>query len=196
MTAKGMRRRRQTPRTARTEGRTARGWLERVVRDESGASLTELLVGAVVGTLVMGAVASAIFTATNVQRRGDDRSRIAGGLSVVSLSFDRDAAMATATAPAKSQTTAAACTTEMDLGFLEGGASVRFRTVSSGTDGPSWFQRVSGSGTRTIARHVAGCTWQTVTDAGGDAALRLDLTITGPAGDSVSQTLRAAPRLW
>jgi len=170
--------------------------LRRLAADESGASVTELLVGTLVSALVMAGITSAIFTTNQLRLRADDQDRIAGALAVVSLDLDRDAAMATASAPAKSQTTATSCSTTIDLGFLEGGASVRFGTTASATDGPLWLQRVSGAGTLTVARNVAACTWQVERDTGGDWTIRLDLTVTGPSGESVSHSLRARPRLW
>ena len=172
--------------------------LRRLAADESGASVTELLVGTLVSALVMAGITSAIFTTNQLRLRADDQNRIAGALAVVSLDLDRDAAMATASAPARSQTTATDCSTAIDLGFLEGGASVRFGTTASAQpeDGPLWLQRVSGAGTLTVARNVAACTWQVERDTGGDWTIRLDLTVTGPSGESVSHSLRARPRLW
>jgi prepilin-type N-terminal cleavage/methylation domain-containing protein len=164
--------------------------------DQRGVSLPEVLVGIIIGALVMEGIVSIIFTTNDVQKRGDDRNMIASNLSVVGLYFDRDGAQALASAPAKSQTSSIACTTEMDLGYLEGGSSVRLRTLAQGTEGPYWFQRISGSGTRTIAKNISACTWQTVQDASGDWMIRMDLTITGPGNESASQTLRVLPRLW
>ena len=163
---------------------------------QGGASLPELLVGLTISGLVMVAITSAIFTTNGIQRRADDRSDAAAALSIVTLVFDRDGSMALATAPAKTQTTSAACTTVMDLGVLEGGSSIRFRTTARPSDGPYWLERVSGAGTRTLAKKVASCSWQVVQDASGKQMIRMDLTITGPSGETLSQTLRVAPRLW
>lgn len=165
-------------------------------RDEAGFSLPELLVGVTLSGLMSVALVSAVFTTNDLQRRADDRNSIASSFSIVTLLVDRDGAMALGSATAKSQTSSVACTTTMDLGFLEGGASVRFRTTAQGTEGPYWFQRVSGAGTRTVAKYVSACTWQTVQDASGKWMIRLDLTITGPSGESTAQTFRVRPRLW
>lgn len=165
-------------------------------RDERGFSLPELLVGVTLSGLMSVALVSAVFTTNDLQRRADDRNTIASAYSIITLVFDRDGAMALGTAPAKSQTSSAACTTTMDLGFGEGGGPVGFRTTAQGTEGPYWFQRVSGAGTRTLAKHVSACTWQTVQDASGKWMIRLDLTISGPTGESASQTFRVLPRLW
>lgn len=172
--------------------------LRRLLADESGFSLPELLVGAAVSALVMGAVTTTIFTTNDLQRRVADRNRFSAELAVAALDLDRDGAMATATAPALSQTSSASCSTTIDLGFLEGGASVRFRTVAAGVpaDGPLVLQRLSGAGTRDLTRNVSSCSWRTERDAGGDWTLRLDLVLTGPAGETLSQTIRATPRLW
>jgi Tfp pilus assembly protein PilW len=164
--------------------------------DDRGVSLPEILVGLIIGALVMEGVVSIIFTTNNVQKRGDDKNMIASNLAIVSLVFDRDGAQALSSASAKSQTSSTNCTTQMDLGFQESGSSVRFQTVAQGTDGPYWFQRVSGAGTKTIAKNVATCTWQTVQDTSGDWMIRMDLTITGNSNETAAQTLRVLPRLW
>ena len=106
--------------------------------------------------------------------------------------------MATAAAPALSQTSSTPCSTTIDLGVLEAGASVRFRTVAAGVpaDGPLLLQRLSGAGTRDITHNVSSCSWLTERDAGGDWTLRLNLVLTGPTGETVSQTIRTTPRLW
>ena len=166
------------------------------LRDERGFSLPELLVGVTLSGLMSVALVSAVFTTNDLQRRADDRNTIASSFSIVTLVFDRDGAMALGSATAKSQTSSVACTTVMNLGFQEGGAAVRFQTSAQGTDGPFWFQRVSGAGTRTVAKNVSACTWQTVQDASGKWMIRLDLTITGPTGESTAQTFRVRPRLW
>jgi hypothetical protein len=163
---------------------------------DAGASLPEILVGLLIGALIAQGVVSTIFTTQNIQRSGDDNNMIASNFSVVGLYFDRDGTQALASAPAKSQTSSVACTTQMDLGYQEGGASVRLRTIAQGTEGPYWFQRLSGAGTRTIAKNVSACTWQVVQDASGDWMIRLNLTFTGPGNETVSQTLRVVPRLW
>lgn len=165
-------------------------------RDDRGFSLPELLVGVTLSGLMSVALVSAVFTTNDLQRRADDRNTIASSISILTLVFDRDGAMALATASAKGQTSTAACTTTMNLGFQEGGGAVRFQTSAEGTDGPFWFQRVSGAGTRTLAKHVSACTWQTVQDASGKWMIRLDLTITGPTGESTALTFRVRPRLW
>ncbi len=175
------------------------GWvagLRRGHRDERGFSLPEVLVAAVIGALVMGGIASTVFTTTTLQRRTDDQTRFAAALAIASLQFDRDGAMAAATAPARSQLSAVACTTTLDTGLLEAGASVRYQAVAAASDGPYWLQRTNGAGTRTIARSVSACTWQARNDAGGRLALELSLTLAGASGETASQILRAAPRLW
>ena len=164
--------------------------LSSIGRDELGASLPEVLVGTVIAALLMVGITSAIFTTTALQRKADDRGVIAAGFSLASLVLDRDGAMATAAAPARSQVAAVACTTAMDLGFLEGGASVRLQLA--GTD----LQRISGTGTRVVARNVSACTWRAEQEGTGRLAIRLDMTIAGPTGETASSTLRAAPRLW
>lgn len=165
--------------------------------DERGASLPELLVGVLVSAIVMGGITSIVFTANDLHRRAADRSRIAAELSIASLTIDRDGAMASATAPALAQTTATSCAATIDLGYLEAGASVRYRTVAAAApDGPLVLQRVSGIGTRIVARNVTSCTWQTVRDTGGRWSLRVDLALGGPGGEAATQTIRAAPRLW
>lgn len=165
-------------------------------RDERGFSLPELLVGVTLSGLMSVALVSAVFTTNDLQRRADDRNSIASSFSIVTLLFDRDGAMALGSATAKSQTSSVACTTTMNLGFQEGGGAVRFQTTAQGSQGPFWFQRVSGAGTRTVAKNVSACTWQTVQDASGDWMIRMDLTITGPTGESTAQTFRVRPRLW
>ena len=131
------------------------GFVRSLHADTRGVSLTELLVGTLIGALIMGVVATTIFTSEGVRLHADDRSQFAADLST-SLSFDRDGVMATAGATAKAQTASTSCATVMDLGFLEGGASVRYRTVSGN------LERISGSGTRKMVRNVSGCTWQAV----------------------------------
>lgn len=164
--------------------------IRRLHADERGMSLPELLVGTIIGALIMGVVVSTVFTTTDLRRRADDRNELASDLSITSLSFDRDGIMATASAPAKSQTSSTSCATPIDLGFNEGGASVRYRT-SSGT-----FQRVSGAGTRTMIQNVTSCTWQADRIGSGRYTIVVDLTVTRPSGETLSQTLRVAPRLW
>ena len=91
--------------------------------------------GTLIGAMVMSVVATTIFTTNDLRKRADDRSQFAGDLSIASLSFDRDGAMATNGAPAKTQTTSTSCATAIDLGFTEGGASVRYRTVAGSPSG-------------------------------------------------------------
>ncbi len=177
----------------RLRGRAAGGLLA----DDAGFSLPELLVGVAISAMIMGAVSTTIFTANDLQRRAGDRNRIAGALAVMTLDLDRDGAMAAATAPALSQTSSTSCATTIDLGFLEAGGSVRYRTAAAAApDGPLVLQRLSGSGSRDIARNLSSCTWQSEQDAGGHWTLRLDVTLTGTTGETASQTVRAAPRLW
>jgi hypothetical protein len=104
--------------------------------------------------------------------------------------------MATPGAPAKSQTSSVPCSTTMDLGFQEGGASVRYRTVAGSPSGPLWLQRVSGSGTRTVVRNVSSCTWQAVQVGSGRDTILVTLSLVGASGETMTQTLRAAPRMW
>jgi hypothetical protein len=158
--------------------------------DTRGVSLTELLVGTLIGALIMGVVATTVFTAEGVRKHADDRSQFAADLSITSLSFDRDGVMAGAGATAKAQTASISCATVMDLGFLEGGASVRYRTVSGN------LERISGSGTRTMIRNVSGCTWQSVRDGTGRYTIVMALALTGGSGETLAQSLRAAPRSW
>lgn len=170
--------------------------LRRVHADERGASLTELLVGTVIGAMVMSVIATTIFTTNDLGRRADDRSQFAGDLSIASLSFDRDGTMATAGAPAKSQTSAVSCATAVDLGFQEGGAAVRYRTVAGSPSGPLWMERVSGAGSRTLIKNVSSCTWQAVQIGSGRYTLIVTLTLTGASGETVTQILRSTSRLW
>jgi Tfp pilus assembly protein PilW len=158
--------------------------------DARGASLTELLVGTVIGAMVMSVVATTLFTTNDLRKRADDRSQFAGDLSVASLSFDRDGVMATAGAPSRSVTSSTSCATAIDLGFNEGGSSVRYRTASGN------FERVSGAGTRTLVRNVSGCTWQSVQIGSGRSTILVTLTLAGSSGETVTQVLRVAPRLW
>jgi hypothetical protein len=163
---------------------------------DGGFSFPELLVGITLSGLMSVAIVSAVFTTNDLGRRADDRNSIASAYSIITLVFDRDGAMALGSASAKSQTSSTTCATTMDLGVQEGGASIRFRTVAQGTDGPLWFQRLSGAGTKTLAKNVAACTWQTVQDASGKWMVKLDLTMTGSTGESAAQTFRVLPRLW
>jgi type II secretory pathway pseudopilin PulG len=166
-------------------------------RDERGFSFPELLVGVTLSGLMSVALVSAVFTTNDLQRRADDRNSIASSFSIITLVFDRDGAQALATATAKSQTSSIDCTQPMGLGFQEAGGSVSFRaTPWGGADGPYWFERFNGAGSRTLAKNVSACTWQAVQDASGDWMIRMDLTITGPSGESTTQTFRVRPRLW
>jgi type II secretory pathway pseudopilin PulG len=164
--------------------------LRAALADERGMSLPEILVGTIIGALIMGVVVSTIFTTTDLRRRADDRNAFAADLSVASLSFDRDGSMASAGAPARSQTSSTSCATAIDLGFDEAGASVRYRT-SSGV-----LQRLSGAGTRTIVSNVAGCTWQAVQVGSGRYTILVTLSLAGASGETLTQSLRVAPRLW
>jgi prepilin-type N-terminal cleavage/methylation domain-containing protein len=170
--------------------------LRAALADERGFSLPEILVGLTLSGLISVATLSTIFTANDLGRRADDRNSIASAYSIIGLVLDRDASMALGSASAKSQTSSTACTTTMDLGVQESGASIKFKTVAQGTDGPYWFQRVSGAGTKTIAKDIAACTWQTVQDASGKWMIKLDLTMTGDSGETATQTFRVVPRLW
>lgn len=172
------------------------GPLRRAHAGERGSSLPELLVGTLIGAMVMSVVATTIFTTNDLRKRADDRSQFASDLSIASLSFDRDGAMTVPLGSAEAQTTSTSCATIMDLGFQEGGASVRYRTVASGSSGPLWLQRVSGSATRTIVKNVSTCTWQAVQVGTGRSTIVMNLALTGASGENVSQTLRAAPRQW
>jgi prepilin-type N-terminal cleavage/methylation domain-containing protein len=177
--------------------RTRRHGAWRALRGERGTSLIELLAALTIGSIVLVGTTSIVFSTNQIQARAGDRSKLAGQLAVVSLAFDRDTAMAISTATAKAQTTSTSCTTVMNLGWLEGGAAVRYQLVTSATNGPNWLQRISGTGTRTLIRYVSACTWQAVADSGGRLALVLNLTLTGPStGSTMSGALRGAPRLW
>lgn len=166
------------------------GRIRAVHADTRGASLTELLVGTVIGAMIMGVVATTIFTTNDLRRRADDRSQFAGDLAIASLSFDRDGVMATAGAPARSQTSSTSCATAIDLGFLEGGSSVRYRTASGK------LERASGAGTRTMARNVSSCTWQSIQIGSGRSTILVTLALAGASGETLTQILRAAPRSW
>ena len=166
------------------------GPIRAIHADTRGTSLTELLVGTVIGALVMSAVATTIFTTNDLRLRADDRSQFASDLSIASLSFDRDGVMATAGAPARSQTSSTSCATAVDLGFTEGGSSVRYRTVSGN------LERVSGAATRTLVRNVSSCSWQSVQIGSGRYTILLTLTLTGTSGETLTGALRAAPRMW
>jgi Tfp pilus assembly protein PilW len=179
-----------------TRGSSALGPFRRLHTGERGASLTELLVGTLIGAMVMSVVATTIFTTNDLRKRADDRSQFAGDLSIASLSFDRDGAMATNAASAKAQTSSTTCATAIDLGFNEGGGSVRYRTVAGSPSGPSWLERVSGAGSRTLVKNVSSCTWQTVQVGSGRSTIVMNLTLTGASGETMSQVLRTAPRPW
>jgi hypothetical protein len=170
--------------------------VRRLHADARGATLTELLVGTVIGAMVMGVVATSIFTTNDLRKRADDRSQFAGDVSITSLSFDRDGTMATSGAPAKTQASSVSCATTIDLGFQEGGASVRYRTVAGSPSGPLWFQRVSGAGTRTMMKNVSSCSWQAVQVGTGRSTIVVTFTLVGASGEAMTQTMRAAPRLW
>lgn len=158
--------------------------------DTRGVSLTELLVGTLIGALIMGVVATTIFTSEGVRLHADDRSQFASDLSTTSLSFDRDGVMAATAATAKAQIASVSCATVMDLGFLEGGATVRYRTLAGK------LERVSGSGTRTMVRNVSSCTWQAVRDGAGRYTILMALGLTGVSGETLAQAMRIAPRSW
>lgn len=159
--------------------------------DTRGVTLTELLVGTLIGALIMGVVATTIFTTNDVRQHADDRSQFAADLSVASLSFDRDGVMATSVATAESQTAVTTCATPIDLGLIEGGATtVRYRTAGGR------LERLSASGTRTMMRNVAGCTWQSVRDGAGRYTILMTLSLSGTSGETLTQILRAAPRSW
>lgn len=172
------------------------GSLRRIHAEDRGTTLTELLVGTIIGAMVMSVVATTIFTTNDLRKRADDRSQFAGDLSIASMSFDRDGAMAEKGAPAETQAGTPSCTTPIDLGFDEGGASVRYRTVAGSPSGPSWFQRVSGSGTRTLVKNVSACSWQRMRDGTGRYTIVVTLALTGASGETMTQVLRAAPRPW
>lgn len=179
-----------------SQRRRAIAFVRRAHVGERGSSLPELLVGTLIGAMVMSVVATTIFTTNDLRRRADDRSQFASDLSIASLSFDRDGAMALPGGTAEAQTTSTSCATIIDLGFQEGGASVRYRTVAGGPSGPLWLQRVSGSVTRTIVKNVTACDWRSVQVGTGRFTIVMNLTMTGSSGETVSQTLRAAPRQW
>lgn len=183
--------------TLRTAGGRLRNASRKAHRGERGTSLVELLAALTIGSIILGGTASIVFSTNQLQARAGDRSKLAAQISIATLTFDRDTAMATSTATAKSQTTSTSCTTVMNLGWLESGGAVRYQLVASATNGPNWLQRISGAGTRTLVRHVTACTWQAVADTGGRLTLKLDITLTGPAsGGQLSHALRGAPRLW
>jgi Tfp pilus assembly protein PilW len=170
--------------------------LRRALGSQSGASLPEVLVGLIVGSLVLTGVTSAIFTTNDLRLRTDDRSQLASDLATLSLRFDRDAAMATPTAPARSQVGSTSCATPIDLGFTEAGGSVQYRTVAGSPAGPLWLQRVNGAGARTIASNVSSCSWQVSAAPSGRLTIQVSLVLAGTSGETLSPTLRGAPRLW
>ncbi len=172
------------------------GAVRRLHHDARGATLTELLVGTIIGAMVMSVVATSIFTTNDLRKRADDRSQFAGDVSITSLSFDRDGMMATGGAPAKTQTSSVSCATTIDLGLQEGGASVRYRTVAGTPSGPLWFQRVSGSGTRTMLSNVSSCSWQAVQVGTGRSTVVVTFTLVGASGETMTRTMRVAPKLW
>ena len=158
--------------------------------DSRGATLTELLVGTVIGAMVMSVVATMVFTSNGLSQRADDRSQFAADLSVASLSFDRDGVMATAGSPAKSQTSSTTCATAINLSFSDG-SSVQYRTASGR------LERVSGAVTRTIVRNVSSCTWQAIQVGTGRSTILMTLTLAGASGEGLpNQILRVAPRSW
>jgi len=170
--------------------------LVRLHSEERGISLPEVLVGLIIAGLVMTAVTSTIFTSNDLRLRAEDRSQLAADLAVLSLRLDRDVAMATAGAGARSQTTETACATPIDLGLLESGTEVSYRTVAGMPAGPLWLERTGGAGARIVARSVASCTWQAVADGAGRQAIRVTIVLNGSSGETLTQLLRAAPRLW
>jgi hypothetical protein len=166
------------------------GRIRAVHGDTRGVTLTELLVGTLIGAMIMGVVATTIFTTNGLRQRADDRSQFAADLSITSLSFDRDGVQATLGARAAMPTASTSCATVMDLGFVEGGASVRYRTVSGR------LERVSGAGTRTMVRNVSNCLWQRVL-VGTRYTILVTLSLTGTSGETLpNQIMRVAPRSW
>jgi type II secretory pathway pseudopilin PulG len=172
------------------------GPISRLHTEDRGASLVELLVATIIGAMVMSVIATTIFTTNDLRKRADDRSQFAGDVSIASLSFDRDGAMATKGASARTQTTSTSCATPIDLGFNEAGGNVRYRTVAGSPSGPSWLERVNGAGSRPLVKNVTACTWQTVRIGSGRYTIIVTMTLLGASGETMSQVLRAAPRLW
>ncbi|MEO8437107.1 MAG: hypothetical protein ABI562_01520 [Chloroflexota bacterium] len=164
--------------------------LRSIHADSHGTTLTELLVGTLISAMIMGVVATAIFTTDGLRQHADDRSQFAAELAVTSLSFDRDGVMAGTGAAARSQTASTSCATVMDLGFAESGASVRYRTASGR------LERLSGAGTRTMVRNVASCTWRAIQIGSGRSTILMTLGLSGASGETLSQILRVAPRSW
>ena len=134
--------------------RTARP-LRRLHAEDRGASLAELLVATVIGAMVMSVVATTIFTTNDLRKRADDRSQFAGDVSIASLSFDRDGAMATQGAPARAQTSSTSCATPIDLGFNEAGGNVRYRMVAGSPSGPSGWSESAAAGSRTLSSRTS-----------------------------------------
>ncbi len=166
------------------------GFLRAIHGDTRGVTLTELLVGTLIGAMIMAVVGTTIFTTNSLRQRADDRSQFASDLSVASLSFDRDGVMATLAAQTAMPSGSTPCASVMDLGFLEGGAAVRYRLAAGR------LERVSGSATRTIARNVSSCVFQKVL-VGSRNTITMTLSLTGLSGETLlNQTLRAAPRSW
>lgn len=170
--------------------------LVRLHAEEQGISLPEVLVGLIIAGLVLTGVTSAIFTSNDLRLRAEDRSQLAADLAVLSLRFDRDVSMATAAAGARAQTTQTACSTRIDLGVLESATEISYRTVAGTSYGPLWLERTGAGGARIVARNVSSCTWQAVADATGRRAIRMTIVLLGSSGESLTQILRAAPRLW
>jgi hypothetical protein len=47
-----------------------------------------------------------------------------------------------------------------------------------------------------MVSNVTGCSWQAVQIGSGRYTILVTLSLTGASGESLTQTLRAAPRLW
>jgi len=170
--------------------------LRRLHRDERGVTLPELLVGVVIAGVILNATLSIVFATDRVQKAAGGRAKVAAELAALSTWFDRDAATATRDAPASSllsgHTTEDCTLRPMDLGFQEGGASVRYQTVAStGSQGPYVLQRVSGSGTLVLLRYVTSCSW-----APQGKVLWLSLCFLPPNAAVECPSLYGAPRTW
>jgi hypothetical protein len=133
------------------------GAVRRLHHDARGATLTELLVGTIIGAMVMSVVATSIFTTNDLRKRADDRSQFAGDVSITSLSFDRDGMMATTGAPAKSQASSVSCappSTRVPGGWRLGPLCDR-RRKPSGRSVPARERRRDA----TMLSNVSSCSW-------------------------------------
>ena len=150
----------------------------------------------IIGAMVMSVIATTIFTTNGLRQRADDRSQFAGDVSVASLSFDRDGAMATKGASARTQTSSTSCATPIAPRVQRGRRERPLSDRAGSPSGPSWRQRVNGAGSRPLVKNVTACTWQTVRVGSGRYTIVVTMTLLGASGETMSKVMRAAPRLW